>query len=422
MKATKYTNKELVEIYKNLKTSAKILGFSSASDSEMIAEIELEAIKRHLNLVDGTVEETAEIETAKPETAETDDSGFEYYSVETAYEVDFRDRQNEVFKTYSEAEKTAGDNIILEVDLIVRNDKKAVSEHDKEVFEDETDEIECRCIWYHHNGVKGMIAQDTKRVIKKPETAEVSKEVKEQFEKQKTSFKFYDVGIAYQVERYVNCGNLKYVQLGTYSDYAKAVKAAQEAIESWGEENIYFHTVEFAKRSSEPIKNNKKVFKSETHEIDYYWISARLTDTKECGYVNIDSPIRIPIETSEQSETVEQTEEQHITNTETVKSENVPHKTKTILVGKDAYFYLKNEQKKQRGCKPIYDDEKNNRFWEKQVTKFDGEARLGDDSFGGGDGTYDGRWWSWTVETLKAMLDKAGYSYEDGDEIEYLNV
>lgn len=177
MKATKYTNKELVEVYKNLKTSAKILGFSSANDSEMIAEIELEAIKRHLNLVDGTVEETAEIETAKPETAETDDSGFEYYSVETAYEVDFRDRQNEVFKTYSEAEKTAGDNIILEVDLIVRNDKKAVSEHDKEVFEDETDEIECRCIWYHHNGVKGMIAQDTKRVIKKPETAEVSKEV-----------------------------------------------------------------------------------------------------------------------------------------------------------------------------------------------------------------------------------------------------
>lgn len=107
MKATNYTNKELVEIYKNLKTSAKILGFSSASDSEMIAEIEIEAIKRHLNLVDGTVEETAEIETAKSETAETDDSGFEYYSVETAYEVDFRDRQNEVFKTYSEAEKTA---------------------------------------------------------------------------------------------------------------------------------------------------------------------------------------------------------------------------------------------------------------------------------------------------------------------------
>lgn len=60
MKTTKYTNKKLVEIYKSLKTSAKILGFSSASDSEMIAEIELEAVKRHLNLIDGTVEETAE--------------------------------------------------------------------------------------------------------------------------------------------------------------------------------------------------------------------------------------------------------------------------------------------------------------------------------------------------------------------------
>ena len=65
MKATKYTNKELVEVYKNLKTSAKILGFSPASDSEMIAEIEIEAIKRHLNLVDGTVEETAETETVE---------------------------------------------------------------------------------------------------------------------------------------------------------------------------------------------------------------------------------------------------------------------------------------------------------------------------------------------------------------------
>lgn len=64
----RYTNKELVEIYKNLKTSAKILGFSSASDSEMIAEIELEAVKRHLNLIDGTVEETAAEEKAEGKT------------------------------------------------------------------------------------------------------------------------------------------------------------------------------------------------------------------------------------------------------------------------------------------------------------------------------------------------------------------
>lgn len=49
---SKYTNEMLVEIYKNLKTSAKILGFASPSDSEMMTEIELEAIKRHINLLE----------------------------------------------------------------------------------------------------------------------------------------------------------------------------------------------------------------------------------------------------------------------------------------------------------------------------------------------------------------------------------
>jgi len=167
---------------KKAKAQTAVTEEEQSEQSETVEQTETETNE--------TIAETETAETAEQKATETgegiskmetttgtDDSGFEYYSVETAYEVDFRDRQNEVFKTYSEAEKTAGDNIILEVDLIVRNGKKAVSEHDKEVFEDETDEIECRCIWYHHNGVKGMIAQDTKRVIKKPETAEVSKEV-----------------------------------------------------------------------------------------------------------------------------------------------------------------------------------------------------------------------------------------------------
>lgn len=174
MKATNYTNKELVEIYKNLKTSAKILGFSSASDSEMIAEIEIEAIKRHLNLVDGTVEETAEIETAKPETAETDDSGFEYYSVKVAYEVIKDEMRSVLFLGYSLALKVAEDftdtwggdkAIITAVSLIIRNDRQPESERDKRILETETAEIERRCVPYHDLGLSGYVSIEDRQDI-----------------------------------------------------------------------------------------------------------------------------------------------------------------------------------------------------------------------------------------------------------------
>ena len=124
MKATKYTNKELVEIYKNLKTSAKILGFSSASDSEMIVEIELEAAKRHLNLVDGTVEETAaegtsEVETTEQAQAEENKDTFEYRN----YIISGNERTGiiaidnhgnfspKVYKTVEEAKKAVDEDI-----------------------------------------------------------------------------------------------------------------------------------------------------------------------------------------------------------------------------------------------------------------------------------------------------------------------
>lgn len=224
MKATNYTNKELVEIYKNLKTSAKILGFSSASDSEMIAEIEIEAIKRHLNLVDGTVEETAEIETAKPETAETDDSGFEYYSVETAYEVDFRDRQNEVFKTYS-------DNIA-----------KA--------------------------------------------------------EEKKTQFDFYNVTIGFEVEKFIGTIPADYESLGIYSDYEKAVQAAQAAADEYGAGNIYFHTAEIATRNDREVydRDDYEDFIEERETIRHNWYTLMIMDTGKREHVNLDKPVRLDFE------------------------------------------------------------------------------------------------------------------------------
>lgn len=238
MKATNYTNKELVEIYKNLKTSAKILGFSSASDSEMIAEIEIEAIKRHLNLVDGTVEETAEIETAKPETAETDDSGFEYYSVETAYEVDFRDRQNEVFKTYSEAKEKVIEN-----------------------FESETFNIA-------------------------------------KAEEKKTQFDFYNVTIGFDVEKFIGTIPADYESLGIYSDYEKAVQAAQAAADEYGAENIYFHTVEIATRNDREVydRDDFEDFIEERGTIRHNWYTLTIVDTGKIEHVNLGKPVRLDFE------------------------------------------------------------------------------------------------------------------------------
>lgn len=190
---------------------------------------------------------------------------------------------------------------------------------EKVLIEDESEDACYRVEYLPLTSTEAEQTEIEETVENAAESAEVhlDEEIAEAFEKQKTSFKFYDVDIAYQVERYVNCGSLKYVQLGTYSDYAKAVQAAQEAIEEWGEEHIYFHTVEAAKRNSKVAKDkyDKKILKSEKKEIDYYWYASRLTDSKESVYISIDSPIRIPIETTQKSE-MEEVEETAETETE----------------------------------------------------------------------------------------------------------
>lgn len=50
MNVSTRTNEELINIYTNIKTSAKIIGFASQSDCRMLEEIEIEAAKRQLNL------------------------------------------------------------------------------------------------------------------------------------------------------------------------------------------------------------------------------------------------------------------------------------------------------------------------------------------------------------------------------------
>lgn len=94
--------------------------------------------------------------------------------------------------------------------------------------------------------------------------------------------------------------------------------------------------------------------------------------------------------------------------------------SKSIFIGKEAHFYLDRESRKQRGCKPIT-GEAEERIWNR-IPKVDGLRQVTDDSYGGGDGTYYGRWTRWSVEDVKKMLDEAGFSYAEGPEVEYISI
>ena len=96
----------------------------------------------------------------------------------------------------------------------------------------------------------------------------------------------------------------------------------------------------------------------------------------------------------------------------------------TIWVGKESYMYLNRISREQRGCKQL-SQEVENKMWNRQLTKAKiGKAdkeknlvRLDNDSMGGGDGTYSGKWWSWSISTIKEMLDEAKLPYSDGEEL-----
>lgn len=94
--------------------------------------------------------------------------------------------------------------------------------------------------------------------------------------------------------------------------------------------------------------------------------------------------------------------------------------SQTLLIGKEAWAFLKNECRKQRGLNPISDSIKD-KMWSRR-RKVNGKAQIMDDSFGGGDGTYTGKWTSWSLEDMKGMLDKEGYEYEIGEPVKYINL
>ena len=97
--------------------------------------------------------------------------------------------------------------------------------------------------------------------------------------------------------------------------------------------------------------------------------------------------------------------------------------SKSIIIDKAAYMFLDAESRRQRGGKPLTPAQAD-RLWERVtlVKNHPGAEKVAvtDLSFGGGDGTYEGRWWAWSVETLKKMLTEAGYQFEAGKDFEYI--
>lgn len=97
--------------------------------------------------------------------------------------------------------------------------------------------------------------------------------------------------------------------------------------------------------------------------------------------------------------------------------------SETIWITRDAYMYLNRESRKQRGCKELT-HEGEDRLW-KRLSRYNvknDKIRVDDMTLGGGDGTYDGKWCMWKVQTIKKMLDGAGFSYEDGEPVRYINI
>ena len=96
-------------------------------------------------------------------------------------------------------------------------------------------------------------------------------------------------------------------------------------------------------------------------------------------------------------------------------------KKESIFISREAYFKLIAIGREQRGLNPLSEKQQES-LWNKisDSWKKGDMIRVDKDSLGGGDGTYDGKWTSWDVPTLKKMVEEMGYSWEQGEDIEYL--
>ena len=96
-------------------------------------------------------------------------------------------------------------------------------------------------------------------------------------------------------------------------------------------------------------------------------------------------------------------------------------KSDVIGVNKEAYLYLKRLSREQRGCKPLT-AESEERLWRRCHKNKNGLKELDNDSIGGGDGAYNGRWWAWDVKTLRQMLNDGGFTWVEYGERESIAV
>lgn len=117
-------------------------------------------------------------------------------------------------------------------------------------------------------------------------------------EEKKTQFDFYNVTIGFEVEKFIGTIPADYESLGIYSDYEKAVQAAQAAADEYGAENIYFRTVEIATRNDRDIydREDYEFFVEERETIRHNWYTLTIVDTGKREHVNLDKPVRFDFE------------------------------------------------------------------------------------------------------------------------------
>lgn len=90
-----------------------------------------------------------------------------------------------------------------------------------------------------------------------------------------------------------------------------------------------------------------------------------------------------------------------------------------IGVTREAYFYLHRRQIRERGFNP-FSVEQEEKHWNKLPKNASGLRELTDCTLGGGDGTRNGKWWSWSVNELRDMLREGGYTWIEIGTMEYI--
>lgn len=103
-------------------------------------------------------------------------------------------------------------------------------------------------------------------------------------------------------------------------------------------------------------------------------------------------------------------------------------KKRAIRVPLESYLYLHNEMGKQRSGREM--SEKYKQHLEKQFERYYAEVGghlLTDGDLGGAIGKPENsyeehRWTSWSVDDMKAMLDKQGLKYNDNEFVDQIDV